>query len=104
MFRFAVNESAVFDVLSTDAELERCRRFLRGELSDDVQDVRMGDFGPFDVVLNRAANETGVQIFICNPQISSGFGGEQCVGAYLERSDLLAALDESKPFEHRSGV
>ncbi|HEV2270464.1 MAG TPA: hypothetical protein VGR92_13475 [Steroidobacteraceae bacterium] len=101
LFRIAVSETAVFDVLSTDGEMERCRSFLRGELGEDVTDVRMGDFGPFAVMLNRNLDGTSVQIFICNSGLSIGFHGEQCVGAYLEREDLLAALDESKPFACR---
>lgn len=98
LFRFVVNDNAVFDVLSTDGELERCRSFLRGEAGESAQEVRMGEFGPFEVILNRGSDDVSVQIFICNAAISSGFSGEQCVGAYLKRADLLAALDESKPF------
>jgi hypothetical protein len=102
LFRFAVSDNAVFDVLTTDVDLERCRSFLRGELGAEVEDVRMGDFGPFDVILNRGADAESVQLFICAPQSSSAFSGEQCVGAYLARDDLLAALDESQPFRTRT--
>jgi hypothetical protein len=98
LFRIAINDTAVFDVLSTDGELERCRAFLRDELGRDVEKVRMGDFGPFDVILNRDTNSASVQIFICNPSIGAGFRGHQCVGVYLNRTDLLAALDESEAF------
>lgn len=102
LFRFAVNDAAVFDVLTTGVELERCRAFLRQELNDDVEEVRMGGFGPFDVFLNRDTNVVSVQIFIYAPKVSDAFSGEQCVGAFLRRDDLLAALDESRPFARRS--
>jgi len=98
LFRFAVNDTAVFDVLTTDVELERCRAFLRQELSDDVEEVRMGGFGPFDVILNRGADDVSMQILVSIPLNSSVFVGDQCVGAYLQRADLLEALDKAGPW------
>jgi len=105
LFRFAVNDDTVFDVLTTDVKLEQCRGFLRGDLNSDVGHVQMGEFGPFDVILNRAADPMKVQIWICIPLNSSVFSGDQCVGAYLQRGDLLKALNEAGPWptERRSG-
>jgi len=59
LFRFAVDEAAVFDVLSTDEELERCRQLLRGETarpSENIAKETMISINQFRSTLrNRAA-------------------------------------------------
>jgi len=100
LFRFVVSEAAVFDVLTDDVALAQCRQLLRGELGTDVDTVRMGSFGPFDLTVSLGArtDRLSATVFICGPNVEPMFRGEQTAGAYLTRSELLEALDETERF------
>lgn len=95
LFRIAVSDVAVLDVLMTDEDIDQCLQLLQSSLSGPAQTIRMGNFGSFDVNLTVWRDEA--TILIAGPTL--GFQGEQAVGLYLQRADLLQALDESKEFQ-----
>jgi hypothetical protein len=100
LFRFVVSEAAVFDVLTDDVALDQCRQLLRGQLGTDVDTVRMGSFGPFDVTMSLGprTDKLSATVFICGPNVGLAFRGDQTAAAYLTRSQLLDALDETVLF------
>ena len=93
LWRVSVSDVAVFDILTSDQELDRCRELLRGSLGADVESVRMGTFGPFEVTLSLDADGSAA-FFIDGPNVGISFSGNQCAGAYLSRTEMLNALDE----------
>ena len=95
LFRIAVHDAAVFDILTTEEDLERCRRVLRLDSHRLPETTQMGTFGPFVVTLG-VERDGSANIFVEGPHIGAAFAGEmQVVGAHLSASDLLSALDES---------
>jgi hypothetical protein len=96
LFRIAVDETAVFDILTSDPELALCRDLLRGSLASDIDTVRIGTFGPFDVALSLDRDGQSVALFIDGPNVGSAFRGNQSAGAYLTRKGMLDALADAE--------
>jgi hypothetical protein len=101
-FRFTAGDTLVFDVLSTEAELEECRNFLRGVSVATTGRVRMGLFGPFEVLLTRGTDDWSVGVCVCAVTDREGGGEEQRISANLRRADLLKAFTPSTSLQPRS--
>jgi hypothetical protein len=104
LFRVAIDDVAVFDILTSDPELARCRELLLGSLGADVESVRIGTFGPFEVTLRLDPDGKSATFFIDGPNVGSAFCGDQVAGAYLTRVEMLDALDQTKDFTVLSGA
>jgi hypothetical protein len=97
LWRIALDDSAVLDVLTSDVELAQCRELLHMKSHDGLPSVRMGKFGPFDVTMT-LRGDGSVTLFIDGPDLGPAFAGNQSVGAYIGWEEMLAALDETKNF------
>lgn len=94
-FRVDVGEKFELNVLSTDQDLEECRRFLRGVSAHKVDSVRIGQLGSYEVLLTRGADNWDVDVCVCAIIDHDGGSKEQCVRVRLLRSDLLKAFTAS---------
>ena len=98
LFRIAIDNSAVIDVLTTADALSACRAFLSDSEANSLESVRLGSFGPFEVTMGLSAEDATVTLFIDGPELGSQYRGDQSVGIYIERDEMLRALDENSKF------
>jgi hypothetical protein len=97
LFRVNAGDTLVFDVMSTETELEDCRNFLRGVSAATADRVRMGLFGPSEVLLTRGTDDWSVGVCVCAVTDSEGGRVEQRISASLRRADLLKAFTPGRP-------
>ena len=94
LFRIAIDDTVVLDILTSDADLARCRELLEGPGAGRMEWFRLGSFGPFDVTVNRHEDGSSASFFIDGPDLDNAFAGNQTAGVYLSVDDLRAALAE----------
>ena len=98
LFRIAIDDRAVIDVLTTADALSACREFLSDSESNSLESVRLGSFGPFEVTMGLSADDATVTLFIDGPELGNQYRGDQSVGVYIDRDEMLRALDETSEF------
>jgi hypothetical protein len=98
LLRIAISETSVLDILTTDEDLARCRQLLLSTPLESTETIRMGSFGALNVTLTVSRDDSAT-ILIEGPNLGDAFRGDQVAGAYLDRVDLLRALDESTDFQ-----
>ena len=74
LYRLAVSQTAVFDIVTTDEDLDHCRRLLPSVASGPSQTVRMGSFGLFEVTLT-VSRDDGATIMIEGPDLETSVLG-----------------------------
>jgi hypothetical protein len=92
LFRFTAGALA-FDVLSTVAELERCRAFL-----DDAATagrMKLGVFGPLEVLVIRGTDDWSVRVQVSTTSGEDGGQEGQCISADIRRVVLLKAVAQA---------
>lgn len=97
LLRVAAGEAALLDVQCSDEDLERCRAFLKGASGSRSDQVRMGSFGPLEVVLARGADDWSVRIFIRAAASDGEAGGDQYVSIQPGRAELLGMIGQPRP-------
>ena len=92
LFRFAVEDAAVLDVLTDQPSLERVRELLLNAPMRGLTEAPFGTFGPFTVTVS-TTNEQDVAIAVDGPDLGNTFQGNQAVVFYVTRAELLKALE-----------
>lgn len=93
-FRFTAG-ALTFDVLTTPAELERCCTFL-GDFSAAAGErtMRIGLFGPYQVLLVRGTDDWNVRVRVCATTGDDSAQSGQCISADIRRAVLLQTLTQ----------
>lgn len=92
LWRILVNDTVALDVLTTATTLARAHSILRNARGRDSVEEPLGTFGPFLITMSSTSEERRIALALDGPELGSAFSGNQAVVVYVDRNDVLAAL------------